>query len=137
MTIPEALEIIKKADIKPKTHKENVFVELRQIVKEKTNDFKNSNNISKTKVDMLAVIQERGIDKETYINEFENIKRSETDAVLYLAKKLKQFSGNSEIEELKQTISDLKDYLSIVDDKNEIKELKLTISDLQDYLSIL
>jgi hypothetical protein len=91
----EALEIIKRADFKPDTQRKKVFAKLKEIISDKTENFQFPENISSTKIDMSSVIEERGVDKQRYITEFKSMKRSEKDAVLYLAENLKSF-GNSD-----------------------------------------
>jgi len=97
----DALEIIKRADFKPDTQRKKVFADLKEIISEKTENFKFPENISSTKIDMSAVIEERGIDKQRYITEFGSIKRSEKDTVLYLAENLKSFTNNDKDKKAK------------------------------------
>lgn len=83
-----SLEIIKNAEIKGNTQEDEINRSLKELVKIKTNDFINEDNISSEKIDMTSTIQSAGYDTDKYRQKFGSTIRSEQDVVNDLAKRL-------------------------------------------------
>lgn len=92
--LEKALEVIKNASF-GNSKVDKVNSELRELISQKTNGFKNATNISDVKVDMTDIIKQQGYTIADYKRVIGDVNRSEEDVVLALADRCNN-SGDSE-----------------------------------------
>lgn len=92
--LEKALEVIKNASF-GNSKVDKVNSELRELISQKTNGFKDATNISDVKVDMTDIIKQQGYTIADYKRVIGDVNRSEEDVVLALADRCNN-SGDSE-----------------------------------------
>lgn len=92
--LEKALEVIKNASFGD-SKVDKVNSELRELISQKTNGFKDATNISDVKVDMTDIIKQQGYTIADYKRVIGDVNRSEEDVVLALADRCNN-SGDSE-----------------------------------------
>ncbi len=94
MNVKEALEIIKNADLSGDSKVNKVCNNMREIISRKTDNYKNPDRISSQKVDMTTIILKRGYSIEDYKRTIGDVRRSEEDVVIALAKRIQDKSSS-------------------------------------------
>lgn len=95
--LEKALEVIKNASFGD-SKVDKVNSELRELISQKTDGFKNATNISDVKVDMTDIIKQQGYTIADYKRVIGDVNRSEEDVVLALADRCNN-SGDSDSDD--------------------------------------
>lgn len=86
------LNIIKNADFSGNSREDEIYEEMQEIIRKKTDDFTNPAAISDVKIDMTETIKEYGYDVDNYITKFGSVNQSEEDCCKRMIDKI---NGNN------------------------------------------
>ena len=80
----KTLETVQNAKF-PDTPEGRILADSQKKIGDITDNFTNPGNISTTKIDLTKTVEDAGLTVQQYESVFGSIKRSEADAVLYIA----------------------------------------------------